>query len=178
MHLPIPRKTKSKHFQHRNDVNIFSNRLNRVTFYISTLCNTHCLAMQKRLFCTPKTILLQCKNHTFEWRLCNIQIMKMLRTFRECATNTHETHHETHRKMSTFTHKTPNEHTARRRGGFIVPVSLRYQKRVSISTNIHFHIFKYVYSHRHTRIFVPHFVGVFVYAGTINMPLRLLTDCQ
>jgi len=37
--------------------------------------------------------------------------MKMLRTFRECATNTHETDHETHRKMSTFTHKTPNEHT-------------------------------------------------------------------
>lgn len=76
--------------------------------------------------------------------------------FRECTTNPHETHHETHRKMSTFTHKTPNEHTARRRDGFIVPVSL----------------------HNHTRIFVPHFVGAFVYAGTINMPLRLLTDCQ
>ena len=98
--------------------------------------------------------------------------------FRECATNTQETDHETHRKMSTFTHKISNEHTARRRGGFIVPVSLRYQKRVSISTNTHFHILKYVYSNRHTRIFVPHFVGAFVYAGTINMPLQLRTDCQ
>jgi len=59
-----------------------------------------------------------------------------------------------------------------------VPVSLRYQKRVSISTNTHFHILKYVYSNRHTRIFVPHFVGVFIYAGAINRPLRLLTDCD
>ena len=64
MHLPIPRKTKSKYFQHRNDVNIFSNRLNRVTFYISTLCNTHCFAMQKRLFCTPKVPILQRKTGT------------------------------------------------------------------------------------------------------------------
>ena len=64
MHLPIPRKTKSKLFQHRNDVNIFSNRLNRVTFYISTLCNTHCLALQKRLFCTPKVPILQRKTGT------------------------------------------------------------------------------------------------------------------
>ena len=80
--------------------------------------------------------------------------------------------------MSTFTHKISNKHTARRRGGFIVPVSLRYQKRVSISTNTHFHILKYVYSNRRIRIFVLHFVGVFVYAGTINMPLQLLTDCN
>ncbi|MEZ7709286.1 hypothetical protein, partial [Prevotella pallens] len=29
-----------------------------------------------------------------------------------------------------------------------------------------------------TRISVPHFVGVYGYAGTINLPLRLLTVCQ
>nr|DAU25841.1 MAG TPA: hypothetical protein [Caudoviricetes sp.] len=29
-----------------------------------------------------------------------------------------------------------------------------------------------------TYIFVPHFVGVYGYAGTINRPLQLLTNCQ
>ena len=28
------------------------------------------------------------------------------------------------------------------------------------------------------RIFAPHFVCIFLYAGTINRPLQLLTDCQ
>ena len=74
MHLPIPRKTKSKHFQHRNDVNIFSNRLNRVTFYISTLCNTPCLAMQKCLFCTAKGPLLHCKTAVFASYLDHIDV--------------------------------------------------------------------------------------------------------
>ena len=32
----------------------------------------------------------------------------------------------------------------------------------------HFHIIKYVYSHHRTHIYVRHFVGVFIYAGTIN----------
>ena len=43
---------------------------------------------------------------------------------------------------------------------------------------MYFYIIKYVYSFHHTHISVCHFVGVFVYAGTINRPLRLLTDCQ
>ena len=30
------------------------------------------------------------------------------------------------------------------------------------------HIIKYVYSFHHTRMFVPHFAGFFIYAGTIN----------
>ena len=41
-----------------------------------------------------------------------------------------------------------------------------------------FHIIKYVYSNHRTRISVRHFVGVFIYAGTINRPLRLRTDCD
>ena len=41
-----------------------------------------------------------------------------------------------------------------------------------------FYIIKYVYSFQRTYISVRHFVGVYVYAGTINRPLRLLTDCQ
>ena len=43
---------------------------------------------------------------------------------------------------------------------------------------MYFYIIKYVYSFHHTHISVCHFVGVFVYAGTINRPLRLLTDCH
>ena len=41
-----------------------------------------------------------------------------------------------------------------------------------------FYIIKYVYSFQRTHISVCHFVGVFVYAGAINRPLRLRTDCQ
>ena len=43
---------------------------------------------------------------------------------------------------------------------------------------MYFYIIKYVYSFHHTHISVCHFVGVFVYAGTINPPLRLRTVCQ
>ena len=43
---------------------------------------------------------------------------------------------------------------------------------------MYFYIIKYVYSFHHTHISVRHFVGVFVYAGAINRPLRLLTACQ
>ena len=42
---------------------------------------------QKGSFCTPKTILLQRKNHTFTRRICNTQITNTLRTFRECILN-------------------------------------------------------------------------------------------
>ena len=41
-----------------------------------------------------------------------------------------------------------------------------------------FYIIKYAFPHHHTHISVCHFVGVYVYAGAINRPLRLLTDCQ
>ena len=43
---------------------------------------------------------------------------------------------------------------------------------------MYFYIIKYVYSFHHTHISVCHFVGVFVYAGTINPPIRLRTVCQ
>ena len=39
-------------------------------------------------------------------------------------------------------------------------------------------ITKYTYSHNRIRVFVPHFVGVSVYAGTINRPLQLLVVCH
>ena len=33
---------------------------------------------------------------------------------------------------------------------------------------MHFHIIKYTFPHHHTHISAPHYVGVFIYAGTIN----------
>ena len=50
-------------------------------------CKNLFLALQKPPFCTPKTILLQRKNHTFTWRICNVQITNTLRTLRECISN-------------------------------------------------------------------------------------------
>ena len=50
--------------------------------------------------------------------------------------------------------------------------------RVFISSHTHVHIFKYVYSSHHTHISVFHFVGISIYAGTINRPLQLLVVCQ
>ena len=57
-------------------------------------------------------------------------------------------------------------------------VHLHYRTRISTLSNMCIHIIKYTFPHHRTRIFVCHFVGVFIYAGTINRPLRLLTDCQ
>ena len=54
----------------------------------------------------------------------------------------------------------------------------RHQIRVSVSPHTHIHIINYVFSHHRTRISATLFVGEHGYAGTINRPLRLLTDCQ
>ena len=82
---------------------------------------------------------------------------------------------------------------------FIAPVSLHYQIRIFTSSITCFHIIKYVYSfqrtristlpntcfhiikytfpHHHTHISVCHFVGVYGYVDTINLPLWLLVGC-
>ncbi|WP_314285827.1 hypothetical protein [Prevotella pallens] len=61
-----------------------------------------------------------------------------------------------------------------------------YQIRIFISSQTHFHIIKYTYSFHRKRISVPHFVGIYGYAGTINrsptaangLQITLLTDCD
>ena len=77
----------------------------------------HTFVTQNPPFCTSKTILLHVKNHTFVMRICNIQKTNTLRTFRKCV-------------------RTPTKlvakHSARRRGRFIVPVSLHH--RICVST--------------------------------------------
>ncbi|WP_424042154.1 hypothetical protein, partial [Prevotella pallens] len=53
-----------------------------------------------------------------------------------------------------------------------------YRIHIFILPNIYIHIIGYAYIRHRTRIFVPHFVGVYRYVGTINRPLQQLTDCQ
>ena len=57
-------------------------------------------------------------------------------------------------------------------------VYTHYQMHIFTSPNTCIQIITYVFSHHHIRISVPHFVGVFIYAGTINRPLQLLTVCH
>ena len=106
----------------------------------------------------------------------------------------------TFREIYTFAHEIPNEHSVK----YLHPTTkhptnippgvgadsscpcpcitkytfLHYQIHIFISSHTYVHILKYVYSNRHTRIFVPHFVGVFIYAGTINRPLQQLVFCH
>ena len=118
--------------------------------------------MQPPPFCKPKTILLHCKNHAFVLRICNVHRMNTLQTFREYP------HSPT---------KTPNLHTARRRG----PI---HRARIFPLPNPYFHIIKYVYSFHRKHISVRHFVDIYGYEGTINrsptaangLLITLLTD--
>ncbi len=43
-----------------------------------------------------------------------------------------------------------------------------YHTHISTSSNTCIHFIEYVYSHHRTRISFPHFVGIYVHAGTIN----------
>ena len=91
------------------------------------------------------------------------------------------------------THEIGCEHSVRRRGPIhrarILTLSNMYihvikyvfpfhRTRISTLSITCIHIIKYVHSFYYTHISVCHFVGVYVYAGAINRPLRLLTDCQ
>ena len=72
---------------------------------------------------------------------------------------------------TTNTHETRGEHSVRRRG----PI---HRARILTLPNIHIHFNKYAFSHYQMCVSLPHFVGVYGYAGTINRLLRLLTDCH
>ena len=53
-----------------------------------------------------------------------------------------------------------------------------YHTHISTSSNTCIHFIEYVYSHHRTRISVLHFVGVYVYAGTINRTPTAADDLQ
>ena len=80
----------------------------------------HTFATQKPPFCTPKTILLHVKNHTFVMRICNIQKTNTLRTFHKCVANTHEI---------------GCEHSARRRGPIADALRTNCQTLLTVCQN-------------------------------------------
>ena len=163
------------------------------TKYIATNLQQH--NIQK-----TKTILLQCKNHTFARQKGGFYTPKTPFLFFVSITNTLLMCYEysvkccehprnaqrKHTKHPTNTHEMSNEQSTKYPRNtppgvgdrFIVPVSLHYQIRIFVSPNTHFRFIIHEYSHYQICVSVPHFVGVYIYAGTINPPLRLLTDCQ
>ena len=54
-----------------------------------------------------------------------------------------------------FTHEIGCEHSARRRGRFIAPVSLHNQIYIFVSLHTHLNIIKYTYPFHRTRVYVP-----------------------
>ena len=93
-------------------------------------CKNPLFARQKPYFYTAKTILLFCEYVTYtEWTRCE-HSAKYQRSTTKFPTNTHENTQRTPRKISTNTPKTPNLHSARRRGRFIVPVFFLCQIRI------------------------------------------------
>ena len=133
---------------------------------------------QKPPFCTSKTILLHVKKHTFVMRICNIQKTNTLRTFRKCVAYTPKWI----AKHSAIYPRTPTKLVANTPLGVGADSSCPYPcisknvypfQQICVFTllNMRFHFTAHAFPS-------PHFVGVFVYAGTINRPLQLLTACQ
>ena len=69
-------------------------------------------------------------------------------------------------EYTTNTHETRGEHSVWRRG----PI---HRARILTLPNIHFRFNKYAFSHYQICVFVPHFVGVYVYANTIKLCLHV-----
>ena len=96
--------------------------------------------------------------------MCYEYSVKWLRTFHEMPTNT------------------PQGVGDR----FIAPVSLHYQIYIFVSPNMYFRFIIHEYSHYQICVSIPRFVGVYIYAGTINrtptaangLPITWLTDCN
>ena len=88
-------------------------------------------------------------------------------------------------KIFTFNHEFPNErpqkHPTNTPKGVGADSSCPYPsiiKNVYIRYQIRISTLLYIYSFQLKRISVPHFVGIYGYAGTINLPLQLLMDCE
>ena len=120
-------------------------------------CKNPLFARQKPYFYTAKTILLFCEYVTYiKWTRCKhfVKIYIQPRNPQRTLTKTPNLHS---RKISTNTPKTPNLHSERRRGRFIVPVSLHYQIRIFTSSNMHIRFIANGCPHLKIRIFKsPH----------------------
>lgn len=70
------------------------------------------------------------------------------------ATFTQRNTQRTPRKYTTPTNETRNEQSVRRRGGFIVPVSLHYQIRIFTSSITYFRFTAHAYPHYQLHVFI------------------------
>ena len=124
------------------------------TKYIATNLQQH--NIQK-----TKTILLQCKNHTFARQkggfytpknpflffvsitntllMCYEYSVKWLRTFHKMPTKTHETPNEHPRNVQRTIRETPQNTPPGVGDRFIAPVSLDYQIYIFVSPNMRLH---------------------------------------
>ena len=131
--------------------------------HYQSVCTNFDFSLFSRISCKPKTILLWRKNHTFARRICNTQITNTLRTLREGILNRLRMRGEHSAKHQ----RSPTKWVANIPPGVGADSSRPYPC-----------IIKYTYPFHRIRISVSHFVGVFIFAGTINRPLRLLTVCD
>ena len=136
-----------------NVANIPQMRGERIATMQHSKNKNHTFVTQKPPFCTSKTILLHVKNHTFVMRICNIQKTNTLQTFHKCVANTPKWV----AKHSAIYPRTPTKLVANTPPGVGADSSRPYPN-----------ITKNAYSHNQICISLPHFVGVHVYAGTIN----------
>ena len=134
--------------------------------------------MQKPPFCTPKTILLKCKNHTFAWRICNTQITNTLRTLRECILNGLRMRGE-HTEISTkhtvkcATNNPPGvgADSSRPYPNITKYAYSRHQIRVSVSPHTHIHIINYVFLHYRIRVFTSSNTHIHFIANVHSSPI-------
>ena len=79
--------------------------------------------------------------------------------------------HKTIRKIYTFNHETPTNHSVRRRGRFIVPVSLYYQIYIFVSPNTYLTIIEYTYSFHQICISVPSYTCFHIIKYAFPFPI-------
>ena len=127
---------------------------------------TKCVAtdLQQRNIQKTKTILLQRKNPLFARQKPYFYTAKTILLFCEYVTYTEWTRCEYSAKYQRTPPKTPNLHSARRRGRFIVPVSLHCQIRIFPLSNPCIRFIANTFPHYQIRIFVSlqtHFCSSF-----------------
>ena len=117
---------------------------------------TKCVAtdLQQRNIQKTKTILLQRKNPLFARQKPYFYTAKTILLFCEYVKYTEWTRCEYSAKYQRTPPKTPNLHSARRRGRFIVPVSLHCQIRIFTSSNTHIRFIANTFPHYQIRIFI------------------------
>ena len=132
-------------FNHEMHANDLQQHNIQKTKTILLQCKNPLFARQKPYFYTAKTILLFCEHVTYtEWTRCE-HSAKYQRSTTKFPTNTHENTQLTLRKISTNTPKTPNLHSARRRG----PI---HRARILTLPNTHIRIIAHVCSNHHTTL--------------------------